>query len=181
MEIAAPLTLRATLEGLVPAERARTLFLPALAGAPEALFDLLALLPVCDVNGGLTACLAAGAIGDGPAPVAALFCVDPFLRVPDLAEVLLAAGLRRVANYPSIQTVDGETGRTIAAVGYGPQEEIATLLRLRAAGLEPVGCAASAGFAAALAAAGIAPVLAIPALGSGCRTFAPFTRAPFTR
>jgi predicted TIM-barrel enzyme len=176
LEPAASLTLRATLAGLAPAERERTLFLPALAGAPEALLDLLALLPVCDVNGALTACLEAGALGDGPAPVAALFCVDPFLRVPDLAEALLAAGLRRVANYPSIQAVDGETGRTIAAVGYGPAEEIATLLRLRAAGLDPVGCAASAAFAEALAAAGIAPVLAIPDLGSGSRSFVPFTR-----
>ncbi|WP_167858451.1 phosphoenolpyruvate hydrolase family protein [Methylobacterium nonmethylotrophicum] len=175
MERPGPLTLRTTLAGLGPAERARTLFVPALAGAPEALFDLLALLPVCDVNGALTACLAAGALGEGPAPVAGLFCVDPFLRVPDLAEALLAAGLRRVANYPSIQAIDGETGRTIAAVGYGPQEEIATLVRLREAGLAPVGCAASAAFAAELAAAGIAPVLAIPALGSGGLTFGPFT------
>ncbi|MDP4026459.1 phosphoenolpyruvate hydrolase family protein [Methylobacterium sp. NEAU 140] len=170
------LTLRTTLDGLAGPERAGTLFLPALAGTPDAILDLLALLPVCDVNGALTACLAGKGIGSGPAPVAAVFCTDPFLRVSDMAETLRAAGLRRVANYPSVQAIDGEPGRTIAAVGYGPDEEIATLVRLREAGLEPLGCAASAAFAARLDAAGIAPILAVPALGSGVTTFAPLPR-----
>ena len=173
----APLILRATLDGLDAAERARSLFLPALAGAPEGLLDLLALLPVADVNGALLAALAEqGCFPPGEAPVAAVFCADPFLRVPDMAEALLAAGIRRVANYPSVQVIDGETGRAIAAVGYGPDEELATLLRLREAGLAAVGCAVSPVFAARLAAAGITDIRAVPPPGAGRRDLPPFTR-----
>jgi predicted TIM-barrel enzyme len=169
------LVLRTSLDGIGPAELARTVYLPALDGAPPGLVELLALLPVADVNGALMAALA-GRSFSRAAPVAAVFCVDPFLRVSDMAAALRAGGIMAVTNYPTVQVVDGETGRAIAAVGYGPADELSMLLRFAAAGLEPVGCVTSAEDAARFAAAGVARLVAPPAFGSGELGFAPVTR-----
>jgi predicted TIM-barrel enzyme len=148
-----------------------TLFLPGLAGLEGPNLDLLAMLPVCDVNGGLAEALAACPPWppDGPAPVAGLFLLDPFLRPPDMAARLRAAGVRRVANYPTIQALEGETARALASVGFSVAQELDALREFAALGFGIVGFAAGAAAARELAASGADAVVLHPGPGAGPR------------
>ena len=158
------LTIRTTLEGADPAG---TLFLPALRGLEGPDLDLLAMLPVCDVNGALLEALNGRAPwpAAAPAPTVGLFLLDPFVRLPVLAERLRAAGVRRVANYPSVQALEGETARGLASVGFSPVEEFAALREMRALGFEIVGFAYGAAAARELAALGASSVVLHPGPG----------------
>lgn len=134
------------------------LLVPALARfAPEAR-ALAGLLPIVDINGALLAALddvdLGGAEGVGrEALVAGVFAADPFLHLGELAGRLLEAGIAQVANYPTLQHVDGAAGRGLAAVGYDMRAEFAVLLELERLGLRPLACVAS--FAAAECALGM--------------------------
>jgi predicted TIM-barrel enzyme len=160
------LTVRTRLDG---ADLSGTLFLPALAGLEGPALDLLAMMPVCDVNGALAAALDAGPpwAPGAPAPVAGLFLLDPFIRIPEMAERLRRAGVRRVANYPTIQALDGETARAMASVGFTPAHEFEALAELRASGFEIVGFAYGAAAARELAALGATTVVLHPGPAGG--------------
>lgn len=160
------LTIRTRLDGSNPGE---TLFLPALAGFEGPDLDLLAMMPVCDVNGALLDALAAREPfpAHGPAPVAGVFLLDPFMRLPELAARLRAAGIRRVANYPTVQVIDGETARALGSVGYSPAQEFEALRELRGEGFEVVGFATGAAAARDLATLGAVMVVLHPGPGGG--------------
>jgi predicted TIM-barrel enzyme len=162
------LTVRTCLEGFDPEG---ALYLPGLRGLEGPDLDLLAMLPVCDVNGGLLTALASRApwSPDDRAPVAGLFLLDPFLRPPDMAARLRAAGIRRIANYPTIQALDGETARALASVGFSAVQEFEALREFAALGFGVVGFAAGAAAARELAASGAGTVVLHPGPGAGPR------------
>ncbi|WP_439598237.1 phosphoenolpyruvate hydrolase family protein [Falsiroseomonas sp.] len=131
------------LDALPPAERARRVFLPALAPFPVESWPLVALLPVLDINGSLTAALAARRPFRGAGPIAGVFACDPFLRLADLAATLRAAGITQVVNYPTVQLFEGETAAALAAVNYRAEAEFRLLQRLAELGFAPIACATS--------------------------------------
>lgn len=150
------------------APAADALFMPGLAGLEGPDLDLLALMPVCDVNGALAEALEGRAPWTpGAAPVVGLFLLDPFLRVNDMAAALRRAGIGRVANYPTIQGFDGEAARSLASVGFSPAAELEALRAFAALGFSTVGFAAGAAAARELAAAGAEAVVLHPGPGGG--------------
>ncbi|MBR0663043.1 hypothetical protein GXW71_01625 [Roseomonas hellenica] len=134
---------RAELDAIGPAQRARALFLPALAPFPPETWPLVALLPVLDINGSLRAALEARRPFRRAPPIAAIFACDPFLRLADMTGVLRRAGITAVANYPTVQLFEGETAAALAAVGYRAEAEFRLLERLAAEGFAPIACATS--------------------------------------
>jgi predicted TIM-barrel enzyme len=135
-------------------------FVPALAGFPVAVRDLMALLPVVDINGALFE-----ALPTTPAPTVGLLLVDPFLNFTDAVRHLRRAGVITVANYPTVQLLDGEDGRALEAVGLGFDAERAALSRFAQAGFRTLGYAASATAAAGLVAVGVDQLVVIAAPG----------------
>jgi predicted TIM-barrel enzyme len=109
---------------------------PALARFETRHRELAAMLPIVDFNGDLLADAGAFApLCAQTADVAAgILMVDPFLVAHELADCLRAAGFRAVANFPTIQVVDGQTGHSLAAVGYSFQTELRILMDLRRRG-----------------------------------------------
>ena len=145
------LILRTSLEGIDPAD---AVFLPGLCGLEGPHLDLLATLPISDVNGTLMAALndpLLWAKHAGP-PAVGLFLADPFLRLPDIAARLRRVGVRRVANYPTLQAFEGETARALASVGFALGTELDGLRALAAEGFEIVGFASGAATARQLSA-----------------------------
>jgi predicted TIM-barrel enzyme len=137
-----PLTLRTSLEGIDPAD---AVYIPGLRGLEGPHLDLLATLPISDVNGTLMAALDDPLpwLKDAEAPVVGLFLADPFLRLAEVAAQLKRAGVRRVANYPTLQAFEGETARALASVGFALEAELDGLRMLAAGGFEVVGFASS--------------------------------------
>ncbi|HEV7455732.1 MAG TPA: phosphoenolpyruvate hydrolase family protein [Roseococcus sp.] len=138
------ITLRpiAHLDSLRARQRARAVFLPALAPFAPALWPLVMHLPVLDVNGALVAALAARAPFRAAPPIAAIFPCDPFLRLRDMATSLRAAGITEVVNLPSVQAHEGEAAAALGAVGYRAEREFRALLALAEHGLRPLAYAA---------------------------------------
>lgn len=132
----------ASLDGLPTRQRARRVFLPALAPFSPALWPLVVHLPVLDVNGALVAALAAQAPFRAAPPIAAIFACDPFLRPRDMAASLRAAGITEVVNLPSVQAHEGEAAAALGAVGYRAEREFRVLLALAEHGLRPIAYAA---------------------------------------
>jgi len=134
---------QAEVHALSSAERAKTIFLPALAPFPLETWPLVALLPVLDINGSLCAALETRHPFRGAPPVAGLFACDPFLRLVDLAATLRRAGIKSVVNFPTVQLFDGETAAALAATGYRAEAEYRLLQRLAEQGFTPIACATS--------------------------------------
>jgi predicted TIM-barrel enzyme len=136
-------------------------WLAALGGADA---DLASLLPVADVNGlALAGCAAAGCTEDGgPRAVAALMLADPFLRVRDAGQALRTAGIGRVANFPTVQVVDGETARALDSADLGAAREIERLAAFRRAGFSTVGFACGLEAARAMLADGASALVLHP-------------------
>lgn len=127
-----------------PAERpdGDYLLAPFMAEVAPAHRELVGLLPVADVNAAALAGLRAASPPGGRA-IAGLMLVDPFLRLRDATLALSAAGVMAVANYPTVQLIDGETARVFDSAGAGVVREIAVLTAFREAGFETVAFAAS--------------------------------------
>ena len=154
------LTIRTVLEGFDPAQ---ALFVPGLRGLEGPHLDLLATLPICDVNGALLATLERPPWPpQGPAPAVGLFLTDPFLRESEVARRLRRAGVRRIANYPSIQAFDGEAARALASVGFAVEDELDALRNFAEQGFEVVGFAAGSALARELASLGASAVVLHP-------------------
>lgn len=120
------------------------IFAPWLAHLPAAQRDLLALLPVLDVNGAVFNALQdtqpeARAGLARPDVVAALLCVDPFLRVRDVVSLLRSAGIAGVANFPTIQIIDGVAARGFDSADLGLRREAQMLARFAEEGLSVTG------------------------------------------
>jgi len=131
------------------------IFAPWLEGLPAAQRDLLALLPVVDINGAMVAALDdtrtpqtgpsnTRRVSAQPGVIAALLCVDPFLRVRDLAALLKAAGIAEVTNFPTIQVIDGVAARGFDSADLGMQREARMLAGFAQEGLAVTGFATSA-------------------------------------
>ncbi len=157
---------RASLDGLRPAERARALFLPALAPFPPATWPLVALLPVLDINGALREALAGRRPFRAAPPLVGLFACDPFLRVADMAALLERAGVRQVVNFPTVQVFGEETAAGLASVGYRAEAEFRLLLRFAERGFAPVACATSRRAVDAALGLGLRRVLLHPGLAA---------------
>lgn len=129
------------------------IFAPWLEGLPVTRRDLLALLPVLDINGAMVTALRdaqtplgggvpdAGPVSAQPGVTAALLCVDPFLRVRDLAALLKAAGIIEVTNFPTIQVIDGVAARGFESADLGLQREARILAGFAQEGLAVTGFA----------------------------------------
>ena len=160
----------------VPAAEDRALFVPALDRFPPPLRALMGLLPVCDINGALIAALA-----HAPAPVpahvvAGLFAADPFLDTGELTAVLRRSGLAAVANYPTLQLLDGATGQGLAAVGYHARSEFVRLQELAAAGFEALAYVTSPQAAEEALACGLSAIVLHPGPAGGAPPRAAATR-----
>jgi hypothetical protein len=112
---------------------------PLLAGFAAPHRELVGLLPVMDVNSAMFDALrqcppAVGAI-------AGLMLADPFLRVRDAELELGRAGVTRVANYPTVQLIDGETARAFDSAEVGVGREVQMLSAFREAGFQTIGFA----------------------------------------
>lgn len=151
----------------------RQVFVPALDRFPAALRELMGVLPVCDINASLMAALAHRAMPRHL--VAGLFAVDPFLDVRELATALRRAGLSEVANYPTVQLLDGATGDGLAAVGYHARAEFMRLKEFMAAGFEALAYVASPHAAEEALALGLTRIVVHPGLQPG------MTRASLAR
>ncbi len=132
-----------------PQDGGARVFVPALARFPPDLAELMALLPVCDINGELLATLASVGGTAPPDLVAGLFCADPFLDIGEMAPAMGRAGIGQVANYPTIQLIDGAAGTGFDLVGYNLDTELTVLARLKDEGFEPLAYVTSAAAAAA--------------------------------
>ena len=163
-----PVTLATDWSALAGAE-GPALFVPALARFPAAVRELMALLPVTDINGSLIRTLA-DAPGQAPgSTVAGLFAVDPFLDPGELRAALRRAGIGRVANYPTVQLFDGATAAGFEVVGYDVRAEFALLRSLADSGLDPVGYVTSPAIARIALDAGCRTLVVHPGLGPGSR------------
>ncbi len=154
----------------VPAATGRAVFVPAIDRFPPPLHELMGLLPVCDINGALIAALAAA-----PAPlpshvVAGLFAADPFLDTGELTAALRRAGLAAVANYPTVQLLDGATGQGLAAVGYHAGSEFVRLRELAAAGFEALAYVTSPQAAEEALACGLSTLVLHPGPAGGAQS-----------
>lgn len=120
------------------------LLAPFMAEIPPAHRELVGVLPVSDVNAAMLDVLRAGPPAlQGRRTIAGLMLVDPFLRLRDVTLALSSAGVAAVANYPTVQLIDGETARVFDSAGAGVAREIAVLASFREAGFETVAFAAS--------------------------------------
>ncbi|MDD7971642.1 phosphoenolpyruvate hydrolase family protein [Roseinatronobacter alkalisoli] len=119
------------------------IFAPWLAELPVAQRDLLALLPVLDVNGAICTALNGGQAAR-PGVTAALLCVDPFLRVRDMAALLKAAGIGGVTNFPTVQVIDGVAALGFDSADLGAHREARMLARFAEEGLAVTGFATTA-------------------------------------
>ncbi len=158
------LTPQATLQGLAPAARENSVFLPALAPFPAALWPLIGLLPILDINATLAEQLAARRPFRTAPPIAGLFACDPFLRLADIAATLHRAGIAAVVNFPTVQFFEAETAAALAAVGYRAEAEFRLLLRLQERGFSPIACATGRGTVDLALALGLRRILLHPGL-----------------
>ncbi len=158
---------RAEVDALTPAERARTILLPALAPFAPETWPLVALLPVLDINGALRAALQMRRPFRAAAPVAGLFACDPFLRLSDMAATLRRSGITRVVNFPTVQIFEGETAAALAAVGYRAEAEFRLLQRLAEQGFSPIACATSRRAADVALGFGLRRILLHPGVSPG--------------
>lgn len=120
------------------ADVADRVFLPALARFPAELRELMGLLPVVDINGGLLAALRAHSGEKAGRTIAGLFATDPFLDRKEMAGALHGAGFARIANFPTVQLFDAGTAAGLAGVGYDLEAELAILQEFAVAGFETV-------------------------------------------
>lgn len=161
--------IRTRLPTAAPSGGGRLLFVPALDRFPPPLRELMGLLPVCDVNGELLAALTTPvAAGLRSMVVAGVFAADPFLDVRELVRVLARAGVERVANYPTVQMLEGATAAELGAVGYHAGQEFARLQAIAAEGLQVAAYVTSAEAARAALDGGIRSlILRCPAAADG--------------
>jgi predicted TIM-barrel enzyme len=150
-----------------PPARGACLLAPWLDGLPAGPRDLLAVLPVVDVNGLSLAALEKLDERPRPGVHAALFCADPFLRIRDAVEVLRRAGIGGVTNFPTIQTIDGEAARDLESADLGATREIRMLHQFAQAGFRVLAFAGSAETGAILARQGAEGVILHPGPPSG--------------
>lgn len=143
------------------------IFAPWLEALPQGPRDLLALLPVADVNALTLTALEGLEPAAHPQMHAALFCADPFLRVRDMADVLRRAGIGAVTNFPTVQMIDGETARDLDSADLGARREIRVLQQFAQAGFRVLAFTGSAEAGAVLARQGAEGVVLHPGPASG--------------
>lgn len=130
--------------------------------------DLLSILPVLDINGALFADLDSTPASKGVAlsasnmQIAALLCVDPFLRLRDATRLLRTAGITAVTNFPTVQVVDGTAARGFESADLGVEREAAILHQFMQEGFAVTGFATSTDNALRLMALGIRDLIIHP-------------------
>lgn len=118
---------------------------PWLRALPVGNPDLLSLLPVVDLNAAAMRALDPPARGIERGGVfAALAMVDPFLRPRDAVSRLRRAGISGVANFPTMQIVDGETARAFEGAGARTTREIEVLEAFTTEGFRTIAFASGA-------------------------------------
>jgi len=117
------------------ADTALAVVIPALARFKPGDREIAAMLPVSDINGELAASAQAFETISQRADVCAgIMAADPFLVIDELAAALRRAGFHSVANFPTVQLIDGAAGAGLAAVGCDLAAELRTLAAFRRLG-----------------------------------------------
>lgn len=144
---------------------------PALARFAPGLRELAAMLPIVDINGTLVAEAPRFARLATRMPLCAgvLMC-DPFLVPGELLETLRTIGVRGVANYPTIQVLDGPAGVGLAAVGLHFSAELMRLAWFREAGMTAHAYVTDAAAARQALAAGVTDLVVHPAFRTAPET-----------
>lgn len=150
------------------ADQLPQIFAPWLDNLAVAQRDLLSILPVLDVNGTLFAALDSETGQAAPEDtradrhIAALLCVDPFLRLRDATRLLKSAGIRAVTNFPTVQLVDGTAARGFESADLGLEREAEILHQFLRQGFAVTGFATSTENAQRLLALGIRDLVIHP-------------------
>jgi predicted TIM-barrel enzyme len=150
-----------------PSARAgATLLAPVMRDLPVGQASVLALRPTRNANGDLFAAMAAG--GDAPAGTCAgYFAVDPFVRFVDLMRHLDHAGIREVANWPSVGMLDDFFQQELTVKNMGYDREIDFIGRAAEAGLTTTATVFTLEQAVRMVEAGASRLLLHPPLWSG--------------
>ena len=112
---------------------------PWLRSLPVGNPDLLSLLPVIDLNAAAMRSLEPPTRGiDRSGVFAGLAMVDPFLRPRDAIDRLRRAGISGVANFPTMQIVDGETARAFEGADARTTREVQVLEAFLAEGFRTI-------------------------------------------
>ncbi|HEU6442443.1 MAG TPA: phosphoenolpyruvate hydrolase family protein [Microvirga sp.] len=136
------------------------LFAPWAGRLPGGNPDLISLLPVGSINAAYESPEVSGSGSEWA--VACILLADPFLRASDLVRSLGSRGFRRVANFPTVQVIDGEAGRALDMAEMGGAREIAALEFLLRAGFDVVPFACSLAVARGIARIGAQRIVLHP-------------------
>lgn len=144
---------------------------PALARFAPRLRELASMLPIVDINGTLVtdAPRFAGLAERMPLCAGVLMC-DPFLVADEVLVALRSAGVRAVANYPTIQVLDGPSGAGLAAVGINFSAELLRLTWFRQSGMAAHAYVTDAASARQALGAGLTDLVLHPAFRTAAET-----------
>jgi len=115
---------------------------PCLAGLPADLALRMSILPVHDAN----AWLDAADVPDIPPSLRdrlyfGVFALDRLRSRERILARLVAKGVPGVVNLPSVSFFDGQAGRTLGSLGFGPSDELDFLRAAGRTGLRIAFCA----------------------------------------
>jgi predicted TIM-barrel enzyme len=148
-------------------DEAGPLFLaPSMAGLPPGRASALSLLPVRDANGELFRTIE-DRVWSGPGLCAAVFAVDPFFLPRDIFRRLAEAGIREVANWPSVGLYGSPFQRQLADKHLDYEREVLFIEEAIKEGCEPTAVAFSAKHAVRMIEAGAKRLLLHPPLLDG--------------
>jgi predicted TIM-barrel enzyme len=138
------------------------LFCPCLAGLPVESATTTALLPIHDANGQLLE--ATGAAKAIPSHIfACVLATDPFRRLPETLRFLADAGVKGIANFPSVTAIDGTMRATLDELGIGFEQELRLVRLANELGFRTAGVVATEVEASAMLSVG-AGLLLFPAI-----------------
>lgn len=101
-----------------------SLFLcPIMQGLPRKSASVLALRPIGDCNARLFEAMKSHADA-APSLCAAIFAVDPFVRLDDMIQRCRESGIRELINWPSVGLFDGAFQDELNAKGLGYEREL---------------------------------------------------------
>jgi predicted TIM-barrel enzyme len=110
-------------------------FLPAMVGLPPKVVDILACLPIANVNAELIASLSR-LEGVRPVDFGCIFAADPFYDSARLSDDILSFGVHGVANLPSLGFLTGPFSDAMSASGFDFHREMHCLLTAKRRGLQ---------------------------------------------
>jgi predicted TIM-barrel enzyme len=111
-------------------------FLPTMSGLPPRVVDILACLPIGNVNAELIATLSCRPEKARAVDFGCIFAADPFYDSGRLSDDVLALGVAGMANMPSIGFLTGPFSDAMRASGFDFEHEMHCLRTAKRRGLK---------------------------------------------